>query len=532
MTSDKGNIATMPDASRPEHFNDSLFRTIFEQSPVSTQIFSRDGATIAVNRAWEELWGVTLEQIGRYNILDDPQLVEKGVMPYILRAFAGEVVDLPTIKYEPDKTMVIEGSSPYRWVRAAMYPVKDESGVIQELVLVHEDITEQKEAEDERDRLLEREQAARQELARLATERTAILGQIADGIIITDASGRITFVNDAARMIHGVAELDVPVDEYSETYHLLTMEGEPYPPEELPLARAVLHGETLLDAEWRIHRPDGTEVVAQGSASPVVDGDGGRLGAVLTVRDVTASHDLERHKSEFLSAAAHDLRTPLTTIKGRVQLLQRRVAAGGSTTEEVQSLHGDLNRIDASATRMMALISELLTVANMQMGIGIDLRVEPTNIVALARSVTEDLGQVVSHHVTFVSTAPEIIGMWDPRRLTRVIANLLSNATKYSPTDGDIAVTVTRDDACAIITIADQGIGIPVQDLPAIFERFHRGRNAEGAVPGTGIGLATVRMIVEEHGGTIDVASQEGSGSTFTVRLPLAGNEASQVIAG
>ncbi len=152
---------------------------------------------------------------------------------------------------------------------------------------------------------ISQEQAAQQALERAqakaeaeAAERSALLSQLAEGVIVTDRSGRITFVNEAARSIHGVAELDVDPGQYTEVYHLLTEAGEPYPPEELPLARAVLRGETVNDARWRIRRPDGTEALAVGSARPVVDAAGHQTGAVLTVRDETARDATERSLRE------------------------------------------------------------------------------------------------------------------------------------------------------------------------------------------------------------------------------------------
>ncbi len=127
------------------------FRTLVEQSPLSTQIFSPDGRTLRVNRAWEKLWGVTLERLGEYNILNDPQLVEKGIMPYIQRGFAGETVEVPAILYDPEATIPgkTEHANPQRWVQAIIYPVKDEQGRVSEVVLVHEDITERRHLEEQ-----------------------------------------------------------------------------------------------------------------------------------------------------------------------------------------------------------------------------------------------------------------------------------------------------------------------------------------------------------------------------------------------
>jgi PAS domain S-box-containing protein len=128
----------------------------------------------------------------------------------------------------------------------------------------------------------------------LAAERAAVLGQLAEGVIVTDRAGRITFVNDAAARIHGGAVLGVPPEGYSAAYRLLTEDGRPHPPEELPLARAVLRGETVTEARWRIRRPDGSEVLAAGSARPVLAPDGTRTGAVLTLRDETARDAAQR----------------------------------------------------------------------------------------------------------------------------------------------------------------------------------------------------------------------------------------------
>jgi PAS domain S-box-containing protein len=128
----------------------------------------------------------------------------------------------------------------------------------------------------------------------LAAERAAVLGQLAEGVIVTDPAGRITFVNDAAARIHGGAVLGVPPEGYSAAYRLLTEDGRPHPPEELPLARAVLRGETVTEARWRVRRPDGSEVLAAGSARPILAPDGTRTGAVLTLRDETVRDAAER----------------------------------------------------------------------------------------------------------------------------------------------------------------------------------------------------------------------------------------------
>jgi PAS domain S-box-containing protein len=157
-------------------------RALIEQSPFSIQILSPDGRTLRVNRAWEELWGVTLEQITDYNMLEDEQLVAKGVMPYIMKGFAGEATAIPPIMYDPGETIPNRSShqEPQRWVRAFIYPVKDAAGRVREVVLMHEDITERKRAEEE----LERQAATLQEQAEILDLAPVLVRDLDDRIIM------------------------------------------------------------------------------------------------------------------------------------------------------------------------------------------------------------------------------------------------------------------------------------------------------------------------------------------------------------
>jgi PAS domain S-box-containing protein len=152
------DISERKEAEKSIKISEKRFRKLVEQSPISTQVFSADGRTILTNSAWEKLWGVTLADLPDYNILEDEQLVERGIMPYIKKAFEGTPTTIPSIPYYPDRGDFINQP---RWVEAFIYPVKDEQNRVREVVLMHEDITERKEIEKERELILEREQAAR-----------------------------------------------------------------------------------------------------------------------------------------------------------------------------------------------------------------------------------------------------------------------------------------------------------------------------------------------------------------------------------
>jgi PAS domain S-box-containing protein len=224
-----------------------------------------------LGRPREELIGRTIREV----LGDDAYLPRQS---HIETALGGEATRL--------ETFVPVAGGGRRDTEVHYLPRPGRDGGVEGLYAVVVDLTEQKAAQ----RALAQ---AREEAEREAARTAAILGQLAEGVIVTDTAGRITFVNEAAERLHGVAQLGVTPGRYSETYHLFTEDGRPYPAEELPLARAALRGETVEDARWRIRRPDGTEVLAVGSARPIRTPDGERIGAVLTLRDDTARASAE-----------------------------------------------------------------------------------------------------------------------------------------------------------------------------------------------------------------------------------------------
>lgn len=231
-----------------------------------------------------------------------------------------------------------------------------------------------------------------------------------------------------------------------------------------------------------------------------------------------------RERDKLLSMVTHDLKNPLTAIKGFTQLLQRGVKNMGPAEAERWTMV--LSRIETTATKMTALINELLDLSRLQMGQPLELDLQPTDLVALACQVAAEQRQTTERHQIRVEAAvSELTGLFDAIRLERVLVNLISNAIKYDPDGKPITIEIAREeeaDGCyAVLEVRDQGIGIPAKDVPRIFEQFHRASNTPGYISGTGIGLASVRHITEQHGGTITVSSKVGEGSIFTVRLPL-----------
>ncbi len=229
-------------------------------------------------------------------------------------------------------------------------------------------------------------------------------------------------------------------------------------------------------------------------------------------------------RDTVLSSVSHDLRNPLSAIRliaDTGALLLDAVA-----DPRLEPVKEALGRIDANVQRMTAQVEELLDVARLQSGQKVRLTTSRTNLVALARAAINEQQQRTQRHRIVLETSVDVLeGNWDRARLERVLGNLLSNAVKYSLIGGDIAVRIGIEKGTpmqwATIAVQDSGAGIPASDLPRVFSWFFRGRNVANDVPGAGIGLAGSHQIVELHGGTLHVTSEEGVGSTFTVRLPL-----------
>jgi signal transduction histidine kinase len=356
-----------------------------------------------------------------------------------------------------------------------------------------------------------------------------VLNQLPEGVLIVDATRRFVIGNAAAAAIVGrelVGQLLASADEEGQgLFSARRLDGTPLAAQELPLHRSLLDGAVVRGEQLLIRNvQDGRDIPLLVNSAPLRDATGAIIGAVLAFQDITAIKEYERTREEFLSALSHDLRTPITSIRGMAQVLLRRVAR--MENPEAARLTEGLKTIEGATGTMSAMITDLLDLARLQSGRALELQRGPVDLVALARRTADEHQRTAPGHEIRVETAlPSLVGEWDAVRLERVLANLLSNAIKYSPAGGAITVRVAHDtsgaEAMAVLTVHDEGMGIPAADLPRIFERFHRAANVAGRIAGTGIGLAGSRQIVEQHGGTISVESTEGAGSTFTVRLPL-----------
>lgn len=229
---------------------------------------------------------------------------------------------------------------------------------------------------------------------------------------------------------------------------------------------------------------------------------------------------IEEAKDDFVAVAAHDLRTPLTVLKGTVQLIKRRAGAG---TLDLQQLPADLAAIEAEANRIDRLLTNLLDVTRVRER-RLEIQPAPTDLYAVASRVTGRLGEEARNRVRITVEDQLPKGNWEESRIEQVVENLLTNALKYAP-DGTIEVSVSRSGSNAVLQVKDQGIGLSPSDQAQLFRRFFRSPDVvERKLEGTGLGLYICRGIVEAHGGEIRaVSAGKGQGTTVIVTLPFAG---------
>jgi two-component system, OmpR family, phosphate regulon sensor histidine kinase PhoR len=242
----------------------------------------------------------------------------------------------------------------------------------------------------------------------------------------------------------------------------------------------------------------------------------------LLVEDLQA---LDRARSDFFATVSHELRAPLTTIEGYVEMLAD--GEPGAITPQQRTM---LDTIERSSVRLRSLIGDLFTLSKLESG-AFEPVFQPVDLAGLlADSLAAIRPSAAAAKLTLCFPEPtgRLVVNGDPGQLDQVMANLLSNAVKYTPAGGGVEVTVTANGQWAVVRVADTGIGIPERDQKQLFTRFARASNAAARrIPGTGLGLVIVRMIVVNHGGGVELESTEGAGTTVAVRLPLAAPSAS-----
>ena len=346
------------------------------------------------------------------------------------------------------------------------------------------------------------------EQARARRDLEDVLASLQDAVLVVDSQARLRFVNGAALRLFELRIEDVLGANLIEALPSFGIDA---------AMRAALSDGQSSAQELHLYAPKIREVFLR--VAPVYSGAGAEVGAVAIVQDMTELRRLERVRRDFVANASHELRTPIANIRATAETL---LHAPG----DAQLIERFLPPLVSEAERLSRLVSDLLNLARAEAG---EKSVRaPVELNRLVRNVVDSLRDKAGRNGIGIEwqadeNAPVIVS-GDAAALEQVAFNLLDNALSYTPRGGQVALQLREkvgDETAAILEVGDTGIGIPADDLPRVFERFYRVDKARSrSEGGTGLGLAIVKHIVENHGGHVEVESQEGRGTTFRVELP------------
>jgi PAS domain S-box-containing protein len=355
--------------------------------------------------------------------------------------------------------------------------------------------------------------------ALLAEERgrlQTVLDTAPVGIIFVEADTDRVLANAWATRVFG--RPIVPEEGRAQyAQYLLDPQGQPVPLEALPSSRA-LRGETAQTVDLLFVRPDGSRVPLREIAAPLYDARGRVTAAGVVVEDVTAQKQLERERTEWTSVITHDMRQPVTIVLGYAELLHRRLERSGGPDDDRRAAE----HILTSAQNLDRMIGDLLDVSRIESR-RLTIRRQRTELPALVREVLERTQRVTVGHRVHLEVRDAIPPVEvDPARIEQVLGNLLSNAAKYSEPDAPIGLVVERREATVEVAVSNSGPGIASDEVPRLFQRFYRTREAEvERRPGIGLGLYIAKGLVDAHGGRIWAESVPGQLTTFRFTLPV-----------
>ncbi|MEB3885144.1 ATP-binding protein [Lyngbya sp. CCY1209] len=372
--------------------------------------------------------------------------------------------------------------------------------------------------------LEERVEAATAELQETLANLTSIIDHIADGLLVTDAEGKITRTNPALARLFQLGALDLRGQLCSRVFRSdvadLVLQSKARPKE-------VFQAEVSLAAD-RMGQAVATGVLKQAADS---GGEEIFIGSVVLLRDITAEKEIDRMKTDFISTVSHELRTPLTSVLGFAKLIQKKLddvifphvqTQDKKVQRAVKQVGGNVDIIVSEGMRLTTLINDVLDIAKMEAG-KIEWHLEPLSVnTVVERAIAATSALFESKPIELVvrmeEHLPEIRG--DRDKLIQVLLNLISNAVKFTET-GSVTLRVKAADAQIQFAVSDTGSGIDEADLPKVFEKFKQvGNTLTNKPQGTGLGLPICKEIVEHHGGRIWAESRVGAGSTFFFTLP------------
>lgn len=494
----------------------SLSDYTFDGLAYCQMVFDRQGQPvdfiyIEVNKNFEELTGLK-DAVGKKVTELIPGI--KNSNPELFKIYGRVAL---TGQHERFETYI---ESLARWFLVSVYSPKKEF-----FVAVFQNTTDQKQIEKDLENtktatinLLEDIQAEKEKLAEAMSKDEAILASIGDGLIAVDQNTRVIFMNEAIEILTGWKKEELIGKSWFEGVFMKDEKGNALPDDKRPIMQAISHRKST--TTYYLVRKDKTTFPVAITATPIIL-NGEVVGAIGVYRDITKEIEIDKSKSEFVSLASHQLRTPLGIIKWYLEALENEDYFKKSPTV----IRGYFDEVYKSNERVLSLVRDLLSVSRIEQG---QVKNVLTSVDALpiVKEIVEQMQilarkKKVALHLTIQDRKIPSINI-DIIRFHEVIENLIANAVEYTMASGIVDVNVKKQGNRLVISVKDTGIGISPADQKKLFTKFFRSEKAVGHNPeGSGLGLYLVKSYVEGWEGKISVESVEGKGSTFVVSLPI-----------
>lgn len=491
-------IATdITERKRSENELHKLSRAV-EQSPVSVVITDAKGDIEYVNEKFSEVTGFTLAEVVGKN----PRILRSGLTPVEVYQDLWKTI-LDGFEWRGRLQNRKKNGELY-WEYAYISAILDREGKVTHFVGVKEDITERMRIEEE--------------LLYAGHRNELILNAVEEGIYGLDMEGKTTFINPAGlRMLGFSAEELLGQIQHPLTHHTRS-DGTPYPVNECNIYASLHTGKSRHVSNEVFWRKDGSSFPVEYATTPIIE-DQKVLGAVVSFRDITESQKMNRMKSEFISTVSHELRTPLTSIRGSLGLV-----AGGVSGELPAQAKMLVDIAYKNSERLILLVNDILDMEKIESG-KMEFQLKPVELMPLLHQALESnraYGEQYKVSYELENELPGVMLNVDANRLMQVLANLLSNAAKFSPAEGKVAVAVVPVGNRIRIEVKDHGSGIPVEFQDRIFQKFAQADSSDTRKKGgTGLGLSITKAIVEQMGGSIGFESVPDILTTFFIEFTV-----------
>lgn len=355
----------------------------------------------------------------------------------------------------------------------------------------------------------------RVELDRLRLQ--LLVDQLPEAVIVVEREPeRITMANmETSRLLGWDINTPVSLAEFLSKNVRYDLDGRPMESLDIPLIRALRHGEVINHSELNLQRPDGKRITILVNGAPLVDERGNVVAAMAVFQDYTQIRDAEQIKDDFLSLVSHELRTPLTTIRGGTYMLHNNRDLLDTADEDAL-----LDDIERESERLQFIIENMVQLANIRSG-RYTLETEPIHVRLLIERAVEVARETAPERTFKVTTEPNLFAEADETSVEQILMNLLRNAVKYTPSGSPVEVSARSCDNLVEISVRDHGPGISEEDLPYVFDRFRRGSESQRSrIEGMGIGLYLAKNLVEAHGGSIEAERPADGGTRIRFTIP------------